>query len=86
MGSLPRELLMPLLFIGFSSVALAGGKQEGRAVGAAASSEMVRPALTGKERLGPKWTDEQRLDNCKVPREKRGPKLRPNACADAPPS
>jgi hypothetical protein len=24
-------------------------------------------ALTGKERLGPKWSDEQRIDNCNVP-------------------
>ena len=85
MGSLPRELLMPLLFIGFSSAALAGGKQGG-AAGAAASPEMVRPALTGKERLGPKWTDEQRLDNCKVPIAKQGTKPRPSACADIPPS
>jgi hypothetical protein len=42
--------------------------------------------LTGKERLGPKWTDEQRIDNCKVPPDKRGTKPRPSACANAPPS
>jgi hypothetical protein len=36
--------------------------------------------LTGKERLGPKWTDEQRIDNCNVPVEKRGTKPRPSAC------
>ena len=39
--------------------------------------------LTGKERLGPKWTDEQRIDNCKVPVEKRGTKPRPSACTRA---
>ncbi len=39
--------------------------------------------LTGKERLGPKWTDEQRIDNCKVPVEKRGTKPRPSACTQA---
>ena len=44
------------------------------------------PVLTGKERLGPKWTDEQRIDNCKVPVDKRGPRPRPSACADPPPS
>jgi len=38
--------------------------------------------LTGKERLGPKWTDEQRIDNCNVPPDKRGTKARPIACAD----
>lgn len=38
------------------------------------------PVRTGKERLGEKWTDEQRLDNCKVPADKRGTKPRPEAC------
>jgi hypothetical protein len=36
--------------------------------------------LTGKERLGKKWMDEQRIDNCKVPIEKRGTKPRPSSC------
>lgn len=36
--------------------------------------------LTGKERLGGKWTDEQRIDNCKVPPDKRGAKPRPEGC------
>ena len=40
-----------------------------------------RPAaLTGKERLGGKWTDEQRIDNCKVPIDKRGSRQRPDTC------
>jgi hypothetical protein len=36
--------------------------------------------LTAKERLSEKWTDEQRVDNCKVPLDKRGPKPRPDTC------
>ncbi len=40
--------------------------------------------LTGKERLGPKWTDEQRIDNCKVPVDKRGTKPRSSACPHIP--
>ena len=36
--------------------------------------------LTGKERLGRKWMDEQRIDNCKVPIDKRGTKPRLNNC------
>jgi hypothetical protein len=40
--------------------------------------------LTGKERLGPKWTDEQRIDNCKVPIDKRGAKPRSSACPHIP--
>jgi hypothetical protein len=38
--------------------------------------------LTGKERLGPKWTDEQRTDNCRVPVDKRGARPRPDTCSD----
>jgi hypothetical protein len=45
-----------------------------------------RPKLTGKERLGPKWTDEQRIDNCHVPIDKRGSKPRPDACSMSPTS
>jgi hypothetical protein len=41
------------------------------------------PVLTGKERLGPKWTDEQRIDNCNVPVDKRGTKPRPGVCPHA---
>ena len=39
---------------------------------------------TGKERLGEKWQDEQRIDNCKVPPEKRGTRPRPDRCAHLP--
>lgn len=42
--------------------------------------------LTGKERLGRKWMDEQRIDNCNVPVEKRGIKPRPSACPHLPTS
>ena len=42
------------------------------------------PTMTGKERLGGKWTDEQRVDNCKVPIDKRGTKPRPDVCPDTP--
>jgi hypothetical protein len=42
----------------------------------------VQPTRTGKERLGPKASDEQRVDNCKVPLDRRGPKPRPDECDD----
>jgi hypothetical protein len=35
---------------------------------------------TVKERLGRKWMDEQRIDNCKVPLDKRGAKPRVDTC------
>jgi hypothetical protein len=69
-----------LLGIAFASCAWAGeGKHDpGRAT--------ATPVLTGKERLGPKWTDEQRIDNCNVPIDKRGIRPRPSACANIPSS
>ena len=42
-----------------------------------------QPTRTAKERLGGKASDEQRLDNCKVPLDLRGPKPRPDDCGDA---
>jgi len=38
-------------------------------------------ALTLKERLSDKASDEQRIDNCRVPLERRGARPRPG-CAD----
>ncbi len=35
---------------------------------------------TAKERLGKKAADNQRVNNCKVPIEKRGSKPRPDQC------
>ena len=43
-----------------------------------------RPSLTGKERMGRKWMDEQRIDNCNVPADKRGGKPRPGNCLHSP--
>ena len=43
-------------------------------------------ALTGKERLGRKWMDEQRIDNCNVPIDMRGTRPRPSVCPHAPTS
>jgi hypothetical protein len=37
---------------------------------------------TGKERLGGKASDEQRVDNCKVSPELRGSKPRPQRCVE----
>jgi hypothetical protein len=42
----------------------------------------AEPTRTGKERLGGKASDEQRVDNCKVPPDLRGPKPRPDRCGD----
>jgi hypothetical protein len=42
----------------------------------------VQPTRTAKERLGRKASDEQRVDNCKVSPDLRGPKPRPDECND----
>ena len=42
--------------------------------------------LTGKERLGRKWMDEQRIDNCNVPIDMRGTRPRPSVCPHVPTS
>jgi hypothetical protein len=49
-----------------------------------ASVPVSGAALTGKERMGRKWMDEQRIDNCNVPIDKRGRKPRSSACPHIP--
>jgi hypothetical protein len=46
------------------------------------SEQMPAPVKTGKERLSSKASDEQRVDNCKVPVEARGTVVRPDRCED----
>jgi hypothetical protein len=62
------------------AVALANSSPAQEPAASAGASE----TLTLKERLGAKWTDEQRVDNCKVPLDKRGPKPRPDGCPTRP--
>jgi ribosomal protein L27 len=50
--------------------------------GAESEASHVQPIRTAKERLGVKASDEQRVDNCKVPIELRGAKSRPDECGD----
>ena len=83
---LPRGIAGALLAIAFASCARAENGRHDRAATAAAPAQTRRPVLTGKERLGPKWTDEQRIDNCNVPIDKRGNTPRPSACTNTPSS
>ena len=53
-----------------------------RAAGGDAEADRVQPTRTAKERLGRKASDDQRLDNCKVPPDLRGRKPRPERCGD----
>ena len=52
----------------------------GATLRASGEASGVQPIRTAKERLGSKANDEQRVDNCKVPRHLRGPKPRPDEC------
>ena len=74
MRAFGRMLLAAWLGIGFAMPASSQQAKRDRA---------DAKVLTGKERLGPKWTDEQRIDNCNVPVDKRGSKPRPSACTQA---
>jgi hypothetical protein len=57
-----------------------GHAQEALPVPPATAAEAEGPVKTGKERLSDKASDEQRVDNCKVPPERQGPTPRPSAC------
>jgi len=46
-----------------------------------AQQERVQPGLTGKERLTGKAADQQRVNDCKVPPDKRGNSARPDDCS-----
>ena len=55
-----------------------------RTPNAAIELSSLPEVLTGKERLGKKWMDEQRIDSCKVPIEKRETKPRRRICPQVP--
>jgi hypothetical protein len=85
MGSLFGPLLVTLLALGLAQSASAQDSPADQpATGAATSPWNAPGVLTGKERLGRKWMDEQRIDNCKVPIDKRGKKPRPSTCPHVP--
>ncbi|GAC1340819.1 MAG: hypothetical protein NVSMB26_28900 [Beijerinckiaceae bacterium] len=49
----------------------------------ATAAEQREKVKTGKERLGDKSSDEQRVDNCKVAPERWGAKVRSASCGEA---
>jgi hypothetical protein len=57
-----------------------GIAQEQSHIAKGPETSLISTVLTGKERLGRKWMDEQRIDNCKVPIDKRGTKPRLDTC------
>jgi hypothetical protein len=79
-----------LLSLALASVFAIVGAMDGLAQNLAPSGgdSVTAPStinpLTGKERLGRKWMDEQRIDNCKVPADKRGARPRSSECPHVP--
>ena len=72
------QLVLAILIAGAPSSSALAGQQDRAAAPSATANPSPNPKLTGKERLGPKWTDEQRIDNCRIPPDKRGAKPRPD--------
>ena len=66
------------------SFILPASAQNGPPVASPVRAASSPASLTGKERLGRKWMDEQRIDNCNVPVDKRGSKPRPSGCLHTP--
>ena len=82
-----QALTMTLMAAALASVdvnaQMIGQANSGQAVGTITPSNGAA-GLTGKERLSEKWKDEQRIDNGKVPTDKRGTKARPDSCDHLP--
>ena len=80
-----KRLFSPTLLLAFAILGAAHGfAQERTSVGPRTAPDMIN-SLTGKERLGRKWMDEQRIDNCKVPADKQGAQTaveRVSSCSD----
>jgi hypothetical protein len=81
-----RGLISSLFAIGFALAASAQDSQPDQITPSAATTSPanIPSSLTGKERLGKKWMDEQRIDNCNVPIERRGSRSRPSNCPHVP--
>jgi hypothetical protein len=79
----PRNLLIAALALALSPAVSYGQPTASADPTTHGATDVPGPVRTGKERLGDKWNDEQRIDNCKVPPDKRGPKPRPAGCAEA---
>ena len=68
--------------VGLMAMILVAQMSLGSRADGQAKQIQAEPTRTAKERLGRKASDEQRVENCKVPPALRGPKPRPNECGD----
>jgi hypothetical protein len=81
MRNSPRVMSRPLVRV-VAWVLLVASAVPGPTPRAHGEASNVQPTRTGKERLGGKASDEQRVDNCKVPLDLRGAKPRPDQCGE----
>jgi hypothetical protein len=77
---LSRSQAIPVRVVPWALLLLVALVAPGAVGGAESEASHVQPIRTAKERLGVKASDEQRVDNCKVPIELRGAKSRPDEC------
>ncbi|ANW01047.1 hypothetical protein LMTR13_13545 [Bradyrhizobium icense] len=85
MEPIHQRLISFLLVLCLASAAFAQERQPDQtAPNAETALPADGPSLTGKERLGRKWMDEQRIDDCNVPADKRGSKQRSSTCPHVP--
>ena len=83
MRNSPRVMSRPAArVVAWTLVLLVASAAPGATTRANGEASNVEPNRTAKERLGGKASDEQRVDNCKVPLDLRGPKPRPDQCGD----
>ena len=77
-----RYVLIAALAAAFAASSFSARTQPapGNVAARPATGDSPAPVRTGKERLGEKWSDEQRVDNCKVPPAKRGSRPRVDTC------
>jgi hypothetical protein len=79
-----KLLFSPALVLAFAILGAIHGFAQDRAPVDPRTVPDTTDSLTGKERLGRKWMDEQRIDNCKVPTDKQGGKPRSGKCPHVP--
>ena len=85
MEPIHRGLISFLFAVCFASGAFAQDRQPDQTAPNAKTAVPANgPSLTGKERMGRKWMDEQRIDNCNVPIDKRGSRPRSSTCSHVP--
>jgi hypothetical protein len=84
MELISRGLIIFLVAMGYASATFSQDRQSDQTAPGTEAGMANGPSRTGKERMGRKWMDEQRIDNCNVPIDKRGSRPRSSTCPHIP--